>query len=844
MRRSGRIKRRRHALEFEVCEPRRLLSGFTTDTFVATYGPQPATPLELPQSVSPGSALSSVALNDATWLASLGLTGGGQTIAVIDSGIAFDHEALGAGFGPGHKVIGGWDFAENDASPYDDGPAGFHGTHIAGILAGRDGFRTGVAPDAQLVALRVFNDAGATQAEWIQSALRWVHEHRFDYASPITTVNLSIGTANAAGDGSLAKALEKDLAQLRADNIFVAVSAGNHFRDDAPTELSYPASSSQVVPVASLDATGQLSDFSQRNSRVLAAPGEEIISTAPDYLLGADGRVNDYVAATGTSMAAPYVAGASVLVRDALRRTTGHDPSVAQIEQALRDGADPIYDPATQLAIARIQLRRTVERILTPQATDDVQVALPTSIPSWPAGDAWSWTASASVNSRESWHHWQAARTGVATLLGPSDSTLEVFDRAGRRLASSRSTPRGERLDVNVWEGDELYFRVTGLAASAPIRLSNLVRLDGKSLVISDTPAADQLDIAWDVTVSVTLNGVDYQFPESAVQTIDMASQRGADRVRFDSSRSTATWRAILSPTITEVRSNTATVRLSGATQVELAAGLQRDEATLVDGLEDDSFRLEAGTLQWTTADRDVRLYGFDDVKVTATRGGMDRATLTDSQGADLLDLRGSEARWTVGPVAYVLQGIEQLTADASRGGNDRVNLRDSLGDDQLETWPDRIEWRTSTLTANLHGFPQLVAAANTGGNDTATIHGGAGDDLVRLSETETQVVSTGLQSAVTGFGSIVVDGGVGGRDWVSSTSDSIRIPPAVGVDAVRTVRLPDATIKIRNFGASDSSAASGASSGSTPSTTELAPSPDDRVKAIDFLYKKLGLTP
>ena len=51
-------------------------------------------------------------------------------ITLIDTGIAYDHLALGGGFGTSFRVVGGWDFAENDADPYDDAPAGFHGTHV------------------------------------------------------------------------------------------------------------------------------------------------------------------------------------------------------------------------------------------------------------------------------------------------------------------------------------------------------------------------------------------------------------------------------------------------------------------------------------------------------------------------------------------------------------------------------------------------------------------------------------------------------------------------------------------------------------------------------------------
>jgi subtilisin family serine protease len=74
-----------------------------------------------------------------------------------------------------------------------------------------------------------------------------------------------------------------------------------------------------VTPVASVDASGNLSRFSQRDNRVLAAPGERIMSTLPDHFYGGDGNKNDWGATSGTSMAAPYVAGASVLVREAMQ---------------------------------------------------------------------------------------------------------------------------------------------------------------------------------------------------------------------------------------------------------------------------------------------------------------------------------------------------------------------------------------------------------------------------------------------------------------------------------------------------------------------------------------------
>jgi len=146
-----------------------------------------------------------------------GFVGTGQTVAVIDSGIAYDHYALGSGFGSSYRVVGGWDFAENDANPYDDGPSGGHGTHVAGIIGADAGANSGVAPGVDLVALRVFDDAENGYFEWVQDALQWVHNNRNSFEYPITAVNLSLGADwNSASIPAWAM-LESELAQLKAE---------------------------------------------------------------------------------------------------------------------------------------------------------------------------------------------------------------------------------------------------------------------------------------------------------------------------------------------------------------------------------------------------------------------------------------------------------------------------------------------------------------------------------------------------------------------------------------------------------------------------------------------------
>ena len=122
-------------------------------------------------------------------------------------------------------------------------------------------------PGADLVSLRVFDDAGRGELEWVEQALQWVHENRHAFESPITTVNLSLGTNWNAEFAEDAVQLEDEFARLQADGIFVSVAAGNRFDPLHDTGVSYPAASPFVIPVASHDAAGQLSDFSQRNER-------------------------------------------------------------------------------------------------------------------------------------------------------------------------------------------------------------------------------------------------------------------------------------------------------------------------------------------------------------------------------------------------------------------------------------------------------------------------------------------------------------------------------------------------------------------------------------------------
>jgi subtilisin family serine protease len=166
--------------------------------------------------------------------------GAGVTIAVIDSGIDYTHPDLGGGFGPGHKVVAGHDFVNNDDDPMDDNG---HGTHVSGIIAGRAakaGGITGVAPDATLTAYKVMDENGSGYTSDIIAGL----EAATDPANPhrADVINMSIG---GPGDGTdpLGRAAT---AAVRAGVVVVA-AAGN----DGPgaDTVSSPGSADGVIAV-------------------------------------------------------------------------------------------------------------------------------------------------------------------------------------------------------------------------------------------------------------------------------------------------------------------------------------------------------------------------------------------------------------------------------------------------------------------------------------------------------------------------------------------------------------------------------------------------------------------
>ncbi|HEX6885997.1 MAG TPA: S8 family serine peptidase [Planctomycetota bacterium] len=201
----------------------------------------------MPASAPAGTTRENVTVTELTNVPAVhaaGIRGAGVTIGILDGGIDYNHPALGGPGFPNQKVIGGWDFADDDPDPFDDRGAFVeqHGTHVSGIAAGEDGVMVGVAPDAKIRFYRVFGtrNPGGTE-DVILAAMERAADEGCD------VVNMSLGS-NRFG------VLQQSLLPRAADRLLkrgvVPVIAAGNAGTAGPFLMGSPANSRSAIAVA------------------------------------------------------------------------------------------------------------------------------------------------------------------------------------------------------------------------------------------------------------------------------------------------------------------------------------------------------------------------------------------------------------------------------------------------------------------------------------------------------------------------------------------------------------------------------------------------------------------
>jgi len=265
--------------------------------------------------------------------------GEGVSIAVLDTGCDFKHQDLSTNIIFKKNKPIGFNAVKNNNDIIDKQS---HGTHCAGIIAAaKNGVGIiGVAPKAKIIPIKVLNDDGAGEIEWIIAGINWCIENAKIYNIKILSMSLGATLGDIRLKNALITAKEKGLITICA-----AGNEGN-FED-----LGYPARYAEdklCIAVGAIKSNKKITDFSNTGKGMtkmgIVAPGFNVLSCIPN---------NKYAVFSGTSMAAPHISGLLALAVSKHLKFGGQTP-INNLDDAFEHirrisvdlgviGADKIY---------------------------------------------------------------------------------------------------------------------------------------------------------------------------------------------------------------------------------------------------------------------------------------------------------------------------------------------------------------------------------------------------------------------------------------------------------------------------------------------------------------------
>ena len=260
-----------------------------------------------------------------------GYTGKGVIVAVVDTGVDYNHEDLKNNIWTNaNEIVGngidddgngyiddnyGWNFDEKNNNTLDNNG---HGTHVSGTIAGENNNYgvTGIAYDAKIMPVKVLNESGSGSYSSISKGIRYAVDNGAN------VINLSLGGTSSN------RTLESAINYASSKGVIVVMAAGN----DGDSSPDYPAryASKSGIAVGAVDKNNNMPDFSNRSGAneisYVTAPGVKVYSSVPN---------NQYATYNGTSMAAPHVAGVVALMLSANPNLTD-----AQVRQIVAETAE------------------------------------------------------------------------------------------------------------------------------------------------------------------------------------------------------------------------------------------------------------------------------------------------------------------------------------------------------------------------------------------------------------------------------------------------------------------------------------------------------------------------